>query len=172
MLRFKIHEIPGGKSTEHVSLDTASAELALETLKSGQLRIEFDKSHRLIQAQMSMNAIFDRICDRSLEHYDQPVKAQFTVLFKADLKDDVDEVELSMRPLNVESNQIDLTEFIRDSLLLALPVRSLHPRYLNEKGEIIEFETRHFGPADSEPSENEPIDQRWAKLKQLKEQTD
>lgn len=172
MFQFKIHEIAGGKSTEEVSLDTASEVLALDQLKSGHVKIEFDKSLRLIQAILSLDAVFERICDRSLEPYDQKVEIVHKVLFKTDLEDDIDETELSMRRLQLESNQIDLTDIIRDTLLLALPIRSLHPKFLDENGEAVDFEVRHFGPTDPEPDNVELVDQRWAKLKQLKEQTE
>jgi uncharacterized metal-binding protein YceD (DUF177 family) len=173
MLKFKLHEIPFGKSTEVVNLKSSTLEeFAIEGLNSATVDLSFDKSSNLIQVDTIIMAEISRICDRSLEPFEVKVKTEHCVIFKTDLENDVDEEQLSMRLLDINSNQIDLTGIIRDSLFLALPVRSIHPKYLDENGELTDFDTRQFGPSDTELNNDDIVDVRWAKLKQLKDHTD
>lgn len=173
MLKFKLHEIPYGNSSEVVTLKSATLDaFTIDGLNSAIVELSFDKSSNLIQVDAVISANLSRICDRSLESFEVKVETKHRVIFKTDLENDVDEEQLSMRLLDINSNQIDLTSIIRDSLFLALPIRSIHPKYLDENGEIADFGTRQFGPSDTELRNDDTVDDRWAKLKQLKDHTD
>ena len=49
--------------------------------------------------------------------------------------------------------------------MLEIPVRKIHPDYVDSEGNPEDFETQKFGP---EPDEEEMIDPRWSELKKLK----
>ncbi len=62
--------------------------------------------------------------------------------------------------------QIDLAQDVRDTILLNLPTKKLHPRFLDEDGNPAEAISVKFGEA---PAGNDDlIDPRWAALKELK----
>jgi len=65
------------------------------------------------------------------------------------------------------SKQIDLEQDVRDTILLNLPTKKLHPRYLDEDGNPKEVLNEQFGDIPDE--DEETIDPRWEKLKDLKE---
>jgi uncharacterized metal-binding protein YceD (DUF177 family) len=54
---------------------------------------------------------------------------------------------------------------VLDTLLVHLPVKKLHPRFLDEDGNPKEFVAESFGEADEE---EDAIDPRWEALKDLK----
>jgi|AntRauMFilla1563_2_1112583.scaffolds.fasta_scaffold00886_4 uncharacterized metal-binding protein YceD (DUF177 family) len=173
MLKFKLHEIPYGNSSEVLTLkNTILEEFTIEGLNSAIVELSFNKSSNLIQVDAEIWAELSRVCDRSLEPFEAKVETKHRIIFKTELENDVDEQQLSMRLLDINSNQIDLTGIIRDSLFLAVPIRSLHPKFLDEDGEIPDFGTQQFGPSNTELNNDDLVDVRWAKLKQLKDHSD
>jgi uncharacterized protein len=58
---------------------------------------------------------------------------------------------------------MSITDELRDSILLEIPIKKLHPRFYDEHGEPLPF-TKQFGTSDV-PEE----DPRWDALKNLKD---
>lgn len=159
MLKFKINEIEEGDSVQDVTV--AAEELALG-VDSGDLfdvRVAFNRSRTMIQVRLLVEGELHLVCDRSLEPFDYPVEAEYTVIFKPDVDEETEDDQVAVRRLNMPSNLIDITRDVRDTLLLTIPIRKLHPRFVDENGEEIPFET----PYASEPD----IDPRWAALTSL-----
>ena len=98
-------------------------------------------------------------CDRTLVLFDQPIEGTYAVLFvpperRRQEAADVEEV----RVLESSDPVLDLTEAVRDTLLLAVPARKVAPG-----AEEADLPTR-FG----ETGEPEP-DPRWAALQALRD---
>ena len=66
-------------------------------------------------------------------------------------------------PLTSELEEA-IEQDVLDTILVHLPAKKLHPRFLDEKGNAIEFKTQSFGHFE----DKELIDPRWAALKDLK----
>jgi uncharacterized protein len=67
-----------------------------------------------------------------------------------------------VRPLTSTDNEIDLTDVVRDTLLLALPQRRVAP------GAEEEPLDREFGaPDEDEEAGDDAIDPRWDELRKL-----
>lgn len=159
MLKFKINEIEEGESAQDVSV--AAEELALG-VDSGDLfhvHVAFNRSRNMIQAQLLVEGELRLVCDRSLEPYDVPVQADYTVIFKPDVDEETEDNQVAVRRLHMPSNLIDITRDVRDTLLLTIPIRKLHPRFIDEDGQEIPFETPYAAEPETDP--------RWAALTSL-----
>jgi uncharacterized protein len=126
------------------------------------LRLDFGWDRVLVLLDAVATATLT--CDRTLVSFDQPVQASYTVLFAApDVASDEDGRFEDVRLLQPNDQYIDLTDPVRDTLLLALPVRRVAPG-----AEDVELPTR-FGAPDKE---DDAIDPRWAALRSLSKDGD
>lgn len=167
MLKFKIFEIPEGQSEKTVELGTDELDLGEVTFKGGSVHIEFYRGLHFIRTQFTVDATIELTCDRSLEPFDHQVEQDYEVLFKAqDIEESADE-NGAVRNYDHSSQQIDLGQDVRDTILLNLPTKKLHPRFLDENGNPKDYLNEQFGDIPEEGEEQ--IDPRWEKLKDLKD---
>ncbi|TVQ11690.1 MAG: DUF177 domain-containing protein [Balneolaceae bacterium] len=160
---FKISDIPEGKSTR--SLVLGPGELELEFPQKGDIEVDvhFERRHGSILVEFVTEAKFVLTCDRSLDEFDHEIACSYRVLFKqSDVVEEENET-MATRLLDVSGNKMSITDELRDSILLEIPVKKLHPRFYDEHGEPLPFE-KQFGTA-GEPED----DPRWDALKNLKD---
>lgn len=150
-----IHQLEMTPTAEAASLDPTTF---------GDLRVEAElQLHRdRILVKLHATATAELTCDRTLKEYEQPVEGTYNVLFGPPSMvgqegEEFDEV----RPLNPSDQEIDLTDVVRDTLLLALPQRQVAP------GAEDEPIAREFGATEEE--EDESIDPRWEELRELRD---
>jgi len=170
-LTFRVQEVEEGKSRRNVVL--ASDDLSFEQVdnlrfKQAEVEIAFEKSIHFIQLDFVVNADIVLYCDRSLRPFDYHVEASYKVLFKQ-VVEELSEGEKSKVKQIDRDMCIRIDQEVRDTILLGVPVRKLHPDYLDEEGRPVEFDTKAFGaPAEQE----EPaLDPRWEALKKLKRES-
>merc|ERR1711879_298134 len=151
MFTFKIFEIPEGKSERTLDLSPGDLELGEEvSLKSGTIQINFDHSLHFILVNLSFDVKVELICDRSLDPFDFTVNQDFEILFKAeDIEESADE-NGAVRKIDLAHKQIDIEQDVLDTILVNLPAKKLHPRFLDEHGNPLEFETEKFGEPDED----------------------
>lgn len=166
-MKFRISDIPDSKSSLDLSFDEHKFQLEGFRHDPVELHVEFIKMPNTIQLFFRASTTLMLTCDRSLEEFRYPVSVSYKVLYKPNAEPQEDE-EQALRPLNTSSNTINIEEEVRDSLLLSLPIKKLHPRFLDTEGnEIPFFET--FAESDEDaPDENEPADERWDALRKLR----
>lgn len=166
-LIFSIQEIPGGKSTKRVSLQSGEIELADgKELVKADVEIEFLKTDHFIKVEFDVEAVAALQCDRTLKDFDQDVHGSFTVLFEPNPVEHPDTEKTAVREISGVHLTVDISHEVRDTILLNLPTRSIHPDMLDEDGNPVEFETKEFGSVEDE---EDRIDPRWSELKKLKE---
>ncbi len=166
MLKFKIFEIPEGPSQRAVQLQPEDLDLGNIPFKGGSIEIEFYRTIEFIRANFSISARVELICDRSLDIFEYPVEKDYEVLFKTEKVDESADEYGAIRNFDTKYQQIDLEQDVRDTILLVLPVKKLHPRFLDQDGKPKEFLNQQFGDT---PEEGEDyIDPRWEALKELK----
>ncbi len=90
----------------------------------------------------------------------------YEVLFKAEEVEESADENGAVRNYDHAGNQIDLEQDVRDTILLHVPSKKLHPRFLDEDGNPRELLNEQFGDVPDE--EEDAIDPRWEKLKELK----
>ncbi|MEM1056203.1 MAG: DUF177 domain-containing protein [Bacteroidota bacterium] len=120
--------------------------------------LRLDIAERRVRAAYATRATATLECDRTLAEYQQSVEGSHEVLFTdAPIGEEAEDVY----PLPEHPPEVDLTEPVRDTLLLALPLRRVAP-----EAEDAEIPTRFGGPV-----EGEPADDRWEALRRLRDDT-
>lgn len=161
---FRINEIPEGKSSQTYPLNPKSIDLNGYHLNGGSLDLSFDKSIHLIRVKLNLSATLLLTCDRSLKEFDHVVNSSYEVIFNSSTEHITVDEKVTVKPLSISSNKISLEEEVRDSILLQIPIKKLHPQYIDESGNETEFELIIGAVNDSD---TEDIDPRWAKLKEI-----
>lgn len=168
-LEFHIVEIPEGESRRVLSLDEEDLDLSPYVFKGGNIEIDFYRALHFIRVDFRVHADVEIQCDRSLDYFVKPMDAEYEVVFKVDVKEETEDEKGAVRRFNFSSNTLSIREEVRDTILLQIPIKKLHPRFLDEEGNPKEFESKIFGSTDSDGEmEEETIDPRWEELKKLK----
>lgn len=166
MLKFKIFEIPEGHSQRTVELKNDDLEIEEIPFNGATLDFDFYRTLQFIQVKFELKATIKLTCDRSLDKFDYEIETNYQVLFKAEEVEESADENGSIRNIDVYSKQIDLEQDVLDTIMLNLPVKKLHPRFLDEDGNPKEFVNEQFG--DNSDEDEETIDPRWEALKELK----
>lgn len=160
MLRIDIRTLEIGQ--HEFNLECTLVELDMEPGRMEEIRadvkLDYDGQEALVN--IAVSAVAHLVCDRTMERFKLPVKGTYMVLFSPG---DVDEnTGGEVRPLAASDEELDITDIVRDTLLLAIPIRKIAPGA--EDTEIIQS----FGV----PVEENNIDPRWQALAALKDNTD
>ena len=151
-----IHHLEFSPSAGQVNLDPSTFEnIALDVI------LQYHRDRILVKLHATATATLT--CDRTLQKYEQDIEGGYNVLFgpPSMVGQEGEEFE-EVRPLDPSDREIDLTDVVRDTLLLAIPQRKIAP------GAEDEPITREFGAVE-EDSDDEPVDPRWSDLKELKD---
>lgn len=167
MFKFKIFEIPEGKSERTLQLNAGDLDLGEVTLKGGTIHIEFNRALHFIQAKLTFDLNVELICDRSLDTFDFDANQNYEILFKEEEIEESADENGAIRNMDIASQQINIEQDVLDTILVSLPAKKLHPRFLDENGNPIEFLNQQFGDIEND-QEGEAIDPRWEALKDLK----
>ncbi len=168
-LEFHIVEIPEGQSEKTLALEKDDLDLSPYTFQGGEIELSFYRTLHFIRVNFSVHAGVEIQCDRSLDYFDKPVDADYEVVFKVDVQEETEDENGAVRRFNFSSNTLSIEEEVRDTIMLQIPIKKLHPRFLDKEGKPKGFENKTFGAADLDnESDSEPVDPRWEKLKQLK----
>lgn len=125
------------------------------------VRIILDKKTSFISLTFSIKGMVELICDRSLDSFDFDLETENEIVLKygEEARELSDEIE--MIPINIQ--MINVARYIYEYISVAMPMKKLHPRYINESSEdqII------FSSKEDEEKMLD-IDPRWNELKKLK----
>ncbi|MCC5926127.1 MAG: DUF177 domain-containing protein [Bacteroidetes bacterium] len=160
-LQFKINEIPKGKSATQLKLTTEDLGIDSMEYRDLMLRVEFEKREALITVSFQISGEALLVCDRSLDTFWSEIDAEYTILFKESADFESEDDKTAVRRLDISGNIIKIDTEVRDTVMLSLPARRIHPRYFDESGELKEFENIK--------EEREVTDPRWEALRALKE---
>lgn len=155
---------PFSSGIHHVELTPSADDVGLDPTRFGDIHVDAVlQCHRdRILVKLQVTATAELTCDRTLRPYDQPLEGYYSLLFgpPSMVGQEGEEFE-EVRPLDPADREIDITDVVRDTLLLAIPQRKIAP------GAEEESITREFGATDS--PEEESIDPRWSELRKLKD---
>lgn len=105
--------------------DPEIAELDFEernlSVKRIQVKSKVDRSKHNIVVTSDATASIELVCESCLEDYTGQFEETYTILYTTE-KEALEDDEM-VRFLSSGTNQIDLTEGLRESILLALPMR-------------------------------------------------
>ncbi len=161
MLQINVAGLEAGAHRMVLEPSAEDLDLTAETFSS--IRVDthlFAQPNRILVA---FTALADAAltCDRTLEPFVQPIEGEYSLLFAAPGTVTDAEEHDDVRDLFPTDQEIDITDAVRDTLLLAVPQRKIAPGAEDE-----EIQTA-FGA----PSGNEDVaDPRWAALRALKDE--
>lgn len=129
---------------------------------SVQIEIELEKGADNLYIRSRVRTVGHFNCDRCLKEFDLPLDDSGRVIFSSDPELIVhgdDEV----RKLEANAREIDITEDLRDILLLAIPGKLICSEQCRGLcagcGANLNHDTCHCAPR--------PVDERWQKLQKL-----
>ena len=154
MIKFDLSALQGG------SFEVSASDLGLDQAKFSEIRVhlEAEQLDRGVRVALEVHAKARLECDRTLREFVAPVTNVHEMLLctygqKPPEEDMVERVELEPK-----QRIFDLTEIIRDTLMLAIPARKVAP-----EAEELQIQTV-FGAPDTE------ADQRWSALLAVREE--
>jgi uncharacterized metal-binding protein YceD (DUF177 family) len=166
-LTFRIQEIPDGKSDRSVALERGELKLSEDvSLETAGVMIDFYKTDHFVQVKFSVKADVELVCDRTLKSFVYTANGTYQILYEPNPVEESETEEAAIRQIPSDDLVIDMSSEVRDTILLDIPIRKVHPDFLDSDGKPVEFETKTYGPP---PDDEERIDPRWEKLKKLKE---
>jgi uncharacterized protein len=125
-------------------------------------RLDVHRDRILVTAHVEGRATLT--CDRTLKEYEEPLYGEYSVLFgPPEMVGEEGEAFEEVRPLDPAAREIDLTDLVRDTLLLAIPQRKVAP---GAEDQDIQTE---FGAPEEDRDEGEPVDPRWDALRELRD---
>ena len=151
-----LHEVELTPSPEEVGLDPAVfADITVDA------HLDHHEERTLVAFTARATATLE--CDRTSVMFEQPVEGTYAILFVlpeqfGGFDEDGDD---DIRPLPPSGADLDITDAVRDTLLLALPVRRVAPGAEDEPLPVT------FG-ADLD-DEGNVIDPRWEALRKLRD---
>jgi uncharacterized protein len=142
----------------------------IESVNSGsfEAKIELQKSETMISLGFDIVGELNLVCDRSLENFDFPFSTNESLILK--FGDHDEELADGIRLINRNTQTIDFSQEIYELISLTIPMKKLHPKFLeivsneNEEGLIVYSTDK----PESKIKEDLAIDPRWAALKNLK----
>ena len=138
-----------------------------DIIQNGDLlvNIYIDKSEAMLQILFEIKGWVVLNCDRTLEEFEHTITLNKENFFQyGDTFEELDE-NIIVIPKNLA--ELDLSQYIYEYIILSLPIKKLHPKFVNESKEIDERSYIY-----STKSENYFVqletDNRWEALKKLK----
>ena len=147
-----------------------------EILEKGNLtaRVEINKGANRIELNFNITGKVQLTCDRSLEVFDQHLEITEKMIYKFGSEEK--EIDESVTMITRDTPAIYVGQLLYEYILLALPIKKIHPAYRNEvddynnqlEGGFVYVDGDASTEEEGSDSENTPIDPRWEQLGKLK----
>ena len=124
------------------------------------------KTDGFIEANFKIQGFIELECDRSLDKFDHSIALEKRMIFKFGEEDQ--EIDDEVEMISKDRQSIDLSHFFFEFISMAIPMKRLHPRYINEEQADEEL---YFSSEEELDLNNqkEEIDPRWEALKKLRD---
>ncbi len=163
MVRIELERLREG--FQRIELMPSAEALELDPQVFEDIRVElhltYEGGRLLVQLWAGATATLE--CDRTLELFKQPIEGTYSLFYVPPgvvvQREDVEEV----RELRHSDRFVDLTDVVRDTLLLAIPMRKVKPG-----AESIPIPLQ-FGAPEGPETEERPMDPRWEVLRKLRD---
>jgi uncharacterized protein len=134
-----------------------------------KVEVELNKHETFIEADFKIKGTATLTCDRSLEPFDYPIWTTRRMLFKyGEVNEEIsDEIVMIHR----DSATLEVGQYIYEFIGLAIPIKKLHPKFRMEESALDDTATGkivYSSSPDEKGNDDEDIDPRWNKLKNLK----
>lgn len=132
---------------------------------SGLVNLTLEKSERLIELNFDLDLKVGLLCDRSLDPFDHNIKESKGLILKFGEEEEEIDDEISIIP--IDKQRINVAQYIYEYIGLSIPMKRLHPRF-DEDDDTDELIYSSDEEKESDKSNDEAIDPRWQKLRDLK----
>ena len=128
----------------------------------GQCLLDLQKSETMMTLQFNIDVEVELVCDRSLDPFIHPIKLKETIIIK--FGDDNYSLSEDVLVIKSDTPSLNVSEFIYEFIMLAVPMKKLHPRYgaQDEQPDLI------YSSREETTDEEKATDPRWEALKKLK----
>ena len=129
------------------------------------LNLKLDKKSNILTLKFDFEGFVKLSCDVTTEPFDHHLKTNFTLIVKFGDEERYDGDEILI--LSNGSSQIDISQYIYETIILAIPQKKVHPGVIDGSlnSDIIQ-KLSDLGPKKKKKLKKE-IDPRWVKLKDL-----
>jgi len=141
-----------------------------EMVEKGNLdiSISLSKSETMIEMDFGIKGTVQLECDRSLDHFDFLIDAQKMMRYR--LGDEYQELSDELMVIPKDSQLINIASLLFEFIGLEIPMKKLHPRFLEEEDEhdedlLVVYTSEE---ANEDVDQEETVDPRWEALKKLK----
>lgn len=125
--------------------------------------VTLNKHETFIEADFIIKGKVNLVCDRSLEPFEHPVNSSHRIVFK--FGDHDEEITDEIVMIHRDTATLEIGQYLYEFILLAVPLKKLHPRFQDEEAENTEGGIIYTSGDDSTAPEGDP---RWEILKKLK----
>ena len=160
-----IFKLPNGAHQYEFDFDDAFFGLFEEPLVekgSGKVNLNLTRTSSFIELSFDIVGKIELICDRSLDPFWFPLKLSDNLMLKfSDRWEEISD-EVIMMPRDEQT--INVVQYVYEFIGVAIPMRKLHPRFKDDENEDDDL----FYSSDNDDTNDDSIDPRWGKLKDLK----
>jgi uncharacterized metal-binding protein YceD (DUF177 family) len=155
-----------GHHTLDFEIDKKFFELFEESeVKEGSLiaNIEMDKRSTHLDLRITVSGSVKVSCDRCLEIFSQPLSSENRLLVK--FGKSLEDIDPDIISVAADEHELDLQQQIYEFIMLALPIKRVHPADKNGKSTCDPVMLKKLEELIID--EEKEIDPRWAELKKL-----
>jgi uncharacterized protein len=162
-------------SYEFVMDDSFFELFGAEIISGGKLlaKVELDKTESLLTFDINIQGYVRLTCDRSLDEFDHPVDLQ--EVFRVKYGDETMELDDDLWQITSGTQTINLAQHLYDYISLSLPMKKLHPRFVEElddeeddsEEDLLIYTSHSESDSEDEDDDDEDTDPRWDALKNL-----
>ncbi len=165
MLEIDITSFQSGVHHVELAPDPDKIDLDPDTFSDVHVLARLDCHRDRILVGLDAHATATLTCDRTRRQYDEPLEGSYQVLFGPERmvgaeSESFDEV----RVLDPTDRAIDVTDLVRDTLLLSVPHRKIAPGAEDE-----DIQLQFGATAGGEDGAQDDIDPRWEALRELRD---
>lgn len=166
-LIFNLQELQNGASYRQAVLEQDDLFLEEDIRFLGAVvKVDFYKTNHFIEVKLKVDAQTELICDRSLNPFSEEVNGGYHILYEPNPVEEAETDKGAVKRIPHGDMQINISHEVRDTILLKVPIKKIHPDFFDSEGNLIEFKTKNFG--ENAVFNDDNIDPRWAALKKLK----
>ena len=139
-----------------------------DEFNSANIRIDLllEKKSTMMELTFKASGTVNVFCDLTNEPYDQPIDSELFLVVKFGETYNDDNEDLLILPHG--EYEVNVAQYIYELVVLAVPSKRIHPGVLDGslKSEVLD-KLEELSPKEKESKEEEDIDPRWNKLKNL-----
>lgn len=124
--------------------------------------LDMNKQPDMLELKINFSGTVVCECDRCLEEYDQPVAGDERLIVKFGIENTEPAEGIIMLP--PQENQVDLSQFFYETIILLLPQRRVHPEDENGKSNCNPDIINKLEELNQQQKNNDP---RWDELKKI-----